>query len=793
MEFGASRRIVALATAIACVCLVAAGLVVGTNVAADDGDEPDLSPHYGFLPLEIFKLEQRSAHMLAADLDGDGLTDLLIADNSHSRLDLLLQRREKPAERATKELANHIDSDWRFEHVKIPVDKEITSLAVGDFDGDGRTDIAYFGSPDRLIIRYQDDKQDWSRRTEFRLPDVEERPWNVAAGDLDGDGKTDLAVLGKTQSYVILQDKEGKLAQPKSLMNTSEKLGLARIVDIDGDGRDDLCYLADEPEGRALCVRRQTADGRLGPELRFPLGRPRAVTLADVDGKPGTEILTIDSRTGRLTVRKLVPPDDDDAEDEPVGRLVQYGFGSRSSSRERDLATGDLDGDGLIDVVVTDPEAARMIVYRQVEKRGLDLGEAYPGLVGAEHVRVADVDGDGSAEVVVLSVREKTIGLSRLQGNRLTFPASLPVQDEPVAFDLADLDRDGKPEVVYIARRREARDSRYLLRALKWSKGDEWKPLPFGASNEIALDLPGEPKRLTTLDANRDRRPDFLAFIGLDRPPALLVTDADGVPKQVDSPGGIRLGDVAAGAVFVGGEKHPLLVAQENFARNMRLDDKNQWEVVDQYNATETNARIAGVAALDLDGEEGEEIVLVDTGVKKLRILRQEDDLHRPWREIEMESFLYESARVADLDGDGRDDLLLMGRGKFAVLYAGRRELRLKDVGSFETRLKDTSFADVVAGDLNGDGTTDLALIDTQSHYVEIVRCEPESGPRHAIHFRLFEEKNFSGARIGGTEPRESLIADVTGDGLPDLVLLAHDRVLVLPQDKGPDADTAER
>lgn len=153
-----------------------------------------------------------------------------------------------------------------------------------------------------------------------------------------------------------------------------------------------------------------------------------------------------------------------------------------------------------------------------------------------------------------------------------------------------------------------------------------------------------------------------------------------------------------------------------------------------------------------------------------------------------MESFVFESARTMDLDGDRRDDLLLMGRGKFAVLYTGRRAPRLKDLGTFETRLKDTTFSDVVAGDLNNDGATDLALLDAQSHYIEIVRFEPGTGPRHAIHFRLFEEKNFSGTRGAGTEPRESLIADVTGDGLPDLVLLAHDRVLVLPQDKGEDA-----
>ncbi|MEX0704187.1 MAG: VCBS repeat-containing protein [Planctomycetales bacterium] len=775
------RRLFVLAVALVC-----AGIAGGESVPAEDGDEVDLSPHYGFLPLEVFKLEQRSAHMLAADLDDDGLTDLLIADNSHSRLDLLLQRRKKPDQPPASETrpANQIDSHWRFEHEKIPVDKEITSLAAGDFDGDGRTDIAYFGSPDRLVIRYQGESMDWSRQASFRLPDVDERPWNIAAGDLNGDQRADLVVLGKTQTYVIHQEAEGKLAQPVSLMNTSEKLGLARIVDLDGDGRNDLCYLADETEGRVLCLRRQSRDGRLGPELRFALDKSRAVTIADVDGEPGAEILAIDARTGRLSIRQLAPPEDEAAE--PVGRLIQYGFGSRASSRDRDLATGDLDGDGLIDVVITDPEGARMIVYRQRKGQGLDLGDSFPGLVGAEHVRAGDVDGDRAAEVFVLSAREKTIGLSRLQGNRLTFPASLPVQDEPVALELADLDRDGRPEVVYIARRREGRDARYLLRALKWSQGDEWKPHAFGTANEAPLDLAGEPKRLVTLDANRDGRPDFLAFIGLDRPPALLVSDAEGVPRQVESQGGIRLGDVAAGAVFVGGMEPAVLVAQENFARNMRLTDKQQWEVVDQYNASESNARIAGVAALDLDGQPGDEIVLVDTGVRKLRVLRREEDLFRPWHEIEMESFIYESARVADLDGDGRDDLLLMGRGKFAVLYAGRRELRLADLGSFESRLKETSFADVVAGDLNRDGGIDLALIDTQSHYIEIVRFDPKNGPRHALHFRLFEEKNFSGARIGGTEPRESLIADVTGDGLPDLVLLAHDRVLVLPQDKGP-------
>ena len=57
---------------------------------------------------------------------------------------------------------------------------------------------------------------------------------------------------------------------------------------------------------------------------------------------------------------------------------------------------------------------------------------------------------------------------------------------------------------------------------------------------------------------------------------------------------------------------------------------------------------------------------------------------------------------------------------------------------------------------LNGDGRPDLALIDTQSHNVEILSLDAEHRPHHALHFKVFEEKSFSEAQEGGTEPREA-------------------------------------
>ncbi|MCC7422768.1 MAG: VCBS repeat-containing protein [Planctomycetaceae bacterium] len=766
------------------VVVFAVAVTAAAYASRADETPTDLSQFYGFKPLEIFKLEQRSAGMVAGDLNHDGLTDLLIADNSHNRLDLLQQRKTKPEveEKIPEKGVNYLGSTWRFEHRKLPVDKQVAATALGDFNKDGLTDIAYFGVPDRLIVRFQPKTGEWTESVTFRLPDVNPASWIIAAGDLNNDERDDIAVLGKGDTYLLYQGADGKLAPPKTLMNTSSKLSLAQIADFDGDGRKDLCYIADDDSARSLCARLQGPNGQLGPELGFDLQKPRAITVSNVDGKPGQEILTIDASTGRLKASKISRPVA--KKGELAARLIQYGFG-QSSGKDRDLAVGDLDGDGLNDVVVTDPEAAQMIVFRQRKDQGLDLGTPFPGLVGAEQVRVADLDGDKAAEVIVLSSKERSIGVSNLKEGRLTFSQPLPVEGEPVAIELADFDSDGKKDVIYLSRQKEGRSSKYGMHVLN-KTDDGWKLKDFGGKPSVPLDLPATPTRLVLLDANADGKPEFLIFFGGEKNPALITLDETGKPKITATDAGIRLGDVNEGGVFIGVvDKPAVLVARDNFVRNLQLDEKQQWKVADQYNAVESNAKIVGAAALNLDGEDGNEIVLVDSGIRKLRILRKEGSLYRNWKEVEIGAFPYKGTQVADLNGDGQDDLLLFGTGRFAVLYAGQTNPVLEEVGTFESKLENTFFADVTAGDVNGDGKTDIVLIDTRSHFVEIVNYHPVKGLRHALHFKVFESKSFGNDDDSGTEPRESVIVDVTGDGRADLVLLAHDRLLVYPQDTG--------
>ena len=768
------------------VLVVTAIAIAGGLIHADD---TTLSQYYGFRPIEVFKLSERSSNLLSGDLNHDGLADLILVDNSHSRLDMLIQRKEAPKTKdrpVGRTDVNAVDDHWRFEHRKLPVDREVAALTLGDFNGDGRTDLAYFGNPDQLIIRFQPAQGEWTEKTQQRVPDAAPAPWFMTAGDLDGNGLDDLVLLGKHETIVFYQLVKGTLAPAKKLMNTSDKLGLAQIADLDGDGRNDLCYLAGEGLTRALGTRLQLPDGQLGPEYIFDLERPRSVTVRDVDGRPGQEILTIDSRSGRVKMLQLERRKPD-ANSLPE-RLIQFGFGKQGSGRDRDLTIGDVDGDGLNDVAVTDPDASRVLLFRQRAGSGLDLGTPFPGLSGADQVRAADLDGDGKAELVVHSGPEKTLGLSRFADGKLLFPESLPVEGDTNGLELTDLDGDGKLEVVFISKAKKDRSSEYSLQALKRAAKGEWQPYQFGGKNAVVLDVKGTPELLLQVDITGDKRPEFLVFQGTSKPPQLFGMNGEGVPVEITTTGNLGLGAVSPGAVSFArlGEKNGLLVAQENFARHMLLGANNRWQVDEQINAGESNSKIVGATLIDLDGNPGPEVALVDAGVKKLRVFRKSESGFTPWKELDIGEFSFKSMRVVDLNGDKREDLLLFGADKLAVLYAGAAAPAVKELASFESQLDKIYPTDIIAGDLNGDGKVDLAMTDTRSHFVELLQYRPDTGLQHALYFRLFEQKSFRNEEEGGgTDPREGLAVDVTGDGLQDLLLLTHDRLILYPQDDG--------
>jgi hypothetical protein len=385
----------------------------------------------------------------------------------------------------------------------------------------------------------------------------------------------------------------------------------------------------------------------------------------------------------------------------------------------------------------------------------------------------------------VQSKAEKSIGVSQWQEQRLKFPTALPLDVEPAGMEVIDIAGDPQPEIVFLARSGRGRDAELTLWAYRRDAADSgWEPLPsYAAQKGLPTSVKGTPDRLLAADVTNDGKPELLVLQG-NKPPAVFKLKDDGVFAELPVSGTLSTGSTSGSAVFPcrWNDAAGILVPQDNFARMLKLGTDGRWQVADQFNAREGDAKIVGGAVLQLESGGDPELALVDAGVKKLRLFKHDAT---PWKEIDLGDLEFKSAAVADFNGDNRDDLALFGTQQLAVLYSGGIAPKLEEVASFETPLEKTFLSDVVAGDINGDGKTDLVLIDTRSRYIEVLQFRPPNRVQHATYFTVFEQKSLTGSEGPGSEPREALIADVTGDDRADLVLLAHDRLLVYPQDPG--------
>ncbi|HZQ45821.1 MAG TPA: VCBS repeat-containing protein, partial [Verrucomicrobiae bacterium] len=105
------------------------------------------------------------------------------------------------------------------------------------------------------------------------------------------------------------------------------------------------------------------------------------------------------------------------------------------------------------------------------------------------------------------------------------------------------------------------------------------------------------------------------------------------------------------------------------------------------------------------------------------------------------------------------------------------------ELDSYETSIKDGYLHDVVSGDLDNDGRKDLVFLETGKNYLDLVTFDAKRKLEPANRWQVFEERTFRSRRSDLPEPREALVADVTGDGKNDLIILVHDRILVYPQE----------
>ena len=353
--------------------------------------------------------------------------------------------------------------------------------AVLDVDGDGWPDIVVGGSWFRNTQHPREEQftrhvYDSRIRTEIH---------DVAAADIDRDGKTDVVVLGDREGcfwYSIPKDARAAADWPRTTI-TLDVLdagadihgGFAPggIGDLDGDGDPDL-VLADRWLENQASGSKWTAH-RLPFGRRGPWGVSSRSWIDDVDGDGDRDIIITDS-DGQSSGAAWLENSGAKPPRFRVHYLANQAPGTRGSFHA--LWYADFDGDGDKDILVVEQEdpsilpvgaAPRWFIWERLAGSGVEFAERVilDARLGGHDVRAGDVDGDGDIDIVskIWNVWSGNANSGRVHVDyleNLTLRASPPsaAQQREVNYDESKVPKYTLPDPLIAAGGERVRDAK---------------------------------------------------------------------------------------------------------------------------------------------------------------------------------------------------------------------------------------------------------------------------------------------------------------------------------------------
>ena len=387
----------------------------------------------------------QNAALLVSDLDSNGSSDIVFFDGASDVLFFL-----------------HGGEGIGFlPPCVLTLEARGTSIAIADFDLDGVQDLAA-ALPERDEVQVL-----FSALASCAVADSGYRassPYEISGLQhlevLDsGEDSTGVLFVGEGETALFAFGVSGRIR--KSYRTPTQVGGLA-IGNVDGDTVEDF-VLTDQRAGDIYVYTLQSS-GDVRSVLHIEaLGATAGVVLADFDGNGSLDIAASVPASDRIVVLLQ--------EDGRFSSGEAFAVGQTPSS----LAAGDVDNDGIGDLVVLIRDASNVSLLRGLPEGGFTPFESFRVLGEASDLALGDLDANGSDEILVTSRQASTLTvMTYLEGTLRPQFVTLAPGSLPTAIEIADLNLDGALDVAV------AKAGPQILSVLQNDAGELQIPRPVG-------------------------------------------------------------------------------------------------------------------------------------------------------------------------------------------------------------------------------------------------------------------------------------------------------------------------